>query len=513
MAQRQQPSRGTKSNHATLGGHYKDQGGLAEAQTESGGQSFAGEIVGLQLPDMGPPALATGRSGVRSLSAVLQQAPRAPSPCNVASNNDSGINGEVNHEAPASASHLPSSPARLPAQPTAASTPVHAPPTLGATGDASIPAAATAFTAAEANQQTDEDEAIIMPTAYTAVGTRLFKRAAGVETNGGVDLLYSEKGRKVSRLNDDVRLRNTQLEEEALASRDELQRQTVVTTTSLRAVENLANQIEKKVLTDKRVNDIMKQAVSLTISKPPYINYAPDEAHWLTLFVELANVQPLSETAFKLKLELSNSDALERTAKMFNNRFGKRLSNLRLGALLNSPLKLIKAVINSDGKKCYKKDTEFALACVKWVAENAIDDTGIPWHEWLGVPFSSPAFLAVGKVWTGKAGPVVALHRHQLTLTMAVIRHKLRNPNMARVQLERSGDPDALGRQERVVQRLLNRFQATKYNGNNYFIGKLYLMDWVDVPENILALDFVGDRDVDDVVEGDLNGEGVEVIF
>ncbi|GJP49781.1 hypothetical protein CLOM_g8952 [Closterium sp. NIES-68] len=93
------------------------------------------------------------------------------------------------------------------------------------------------------------------------------------------------------------------------------------------------------------------------------------------------------------------------------------------------------------------------------------------------------------------------------------IRHKLRNPNMARVQLERSGDPDALGRQERVVQRLLNRFQATKYNGNNYFIGKLYLMDWVDVPENILALDFVGDRDVDDVVEGDLNGEGVEVIF
>ncbi|GJP54674.1 hypothetical protein CLOM_g13730 [Closterium sp. NIES-68] len=483
MAQRQQPSRGTKSNHATLGGHYKDQGGLAEAQTESGGQSFAGEIVGLQLPDMGPPALATGRSGVRSLSAVLQQAPRAPSPCNVASNNDSGINGEVNHEAPASASHLPSSPARLPAQPTAASTPVHAPPTLGATGDASIPAAATAFTAAEANQQTDEDEAIIMPTAYTAVGTRLFKRAAGVETNGGVDLLYSEKGRKVSRLNDDVRLRNTQLEEEALASRDELQRQTVVTTTSLRAVENLANQMEKKVLTDKRVN------------------------------VKLANVQPLSETAFKLKLELSNSDALERTAKMFNNRFGKRLSNLRLGALLNSPLKLIKAVINSDGKKCYKKDTEFALACVKWVAENAIDDTGIPWHEWLGVPFSSPAFLAVGKVWTGKAGPVVALHRHQLTLTMAVIRHKLRNPNMARVQLERSGDPDALGRQERVVQRLLNRFQATKYNGNNYFIGKLYLMDWVDVPENILALDFVGDRDVDDVVEGDLNGEGVEVIF
>ncbi|GJP67935.1 hypothetical protein CLOP_g24693 [Closterium sp. NIES-67] len=61
---------------------------------------------------------------------------------------------------------------------------------------------------------------------------------------------------------------------------------------------------------------------------------------------------------------------------------------------------------------------------------------------------------------------------------------------MARIQLERSGDPDALGRQERVVQRLLNRFQATKYNGNNYFIGKLYLMDWVDVPENILALDF-----------------------
>ncbi|GJP64616.1 hypothetical protein CLOP_g21590 [Closterium sp. NIES-67] len=45
-----------------------------------------------------------------------------------------------------------------------------------------------------------------------------------------------EKGRKMSRLNDDVRLRNTQLEEEALASRDELQRQTVVTTTSLRAV-------------------------------------------------------------------------------------------------------------------------------------------------------------------------------------------------------------------------------------------------------------------------------------
>ncbi|GJP83954.1 hypothetical protein CLOP_g14053 [Closterium sp. NIES-67] len=159
--------------------------------------------------------------------------------------------------------------------------------------------------------------------------------------------------------------------------------------------------MEKKVLTDKRVNDIMKQAVSLTISKPPYINYAPDEAHWLNLFI----------------------------------------------------------------------------------------------------------------VWTGKAGPVVALHRHQLTLTMAVIRHKLRNPNMARVQLERSGDPDALGRQERVVQRLLNRFQATKYNGNNYFIGKLYLMDWVDVPENILALDFVGDRGVDDVVEGDLNGEGVEVIF
>ncbi|GJP39473.1 hypothetical protein CLOM_g23837, partial [Closterium sp. NIES-68] len=220
--------------------------------------------------------------------------------------------------------------------------------------------------------------------------------------------------------NDDVRLRNTQLEEEALASRDELQRQTVVTTTSLRAVENLANHMEKKVLTDKRVNDIMKQAVSLTISKPPYINYAPDEAHWLNLFVELANVQPLSETAFKLKLELSNSDALERTGQNVQQQVWEKASNLRLGALLNSPLKLIKAVINSDGKKCYKKDTEFALACVKWVAENAIDDTGIPWHEWLGVPFSSPAFLAVGKVWTGKAGPVVALHRHQLTLTMAV---------------------------------------------------------------------------------------------
>ncbi|GJP47489.1 hypothetical protein CLOM_g6673 [Closterium sp. NIES-68] len=438
MAQRQQPSRGTKSKHATLGGHYKDQGGLAEAQTESGGQSFAGEIVGLQLPDMGPPALATGRT----------------------------------------------SPARLPAQPPAASTPVHAPPTLGAT-------------------------------AYTAVGTRLFKRAAGVETNGGVDLLYSEKGRKMSRLNDDVRLRNTQLEEEALASRDELQRQTVVTTTSLRAVENLANQMEKKVLTDKRVNDIMKQAVSLTISKPPYINYAPDEAHWLNLFVELANVQPLSETAFKLKLELSNSDALEWTAKMFNNRFGKRLSNLRLGALLNSPLKLIKAVINSDGKKCYKKDTEFALACVKWVAENAIDDTGIPWHEWLEPCLSCGGESVDREGRSGRSAAPTSAHPHygRGQPTALPIRHKLRNPNMARVQLERSGDSDALGRQERVVQRLLNRFQATKYNGSNYFIGKLYLMDWVDVPENILAFDFVGDRDVDDVVEGDLNGEGVEVIF
>ncbi|GJP40194.1 hypothetical protein CLOM_g24471 [Closterium sp. NIES-68] len=314
-------------------------------------------------------------------------------------------------------------------------------------------------------------------------------------------------------MNDDLRLRNMQLMEETLAAKADLERQTLVTTTSLKVVENLVNQLQQHVLTPKRVNDIMKQAVGLTISKAPYINYAPDEAHWLKVFVELANVQPESETAFRLKLELSNSDVLECTAKMYNNRIGKKLSLIRFAALINAPLKFVTTDISSDGKKTRKMEADFALKCHQWVEDNGLNDTGIPWHEWEGVPFSSPALLAIGKLWTGNSGPVIALHRHQLTLTMAVVRHKLRHPNMARVQLEQSGDPDALGRQERVLQRLLNRFKASKHNGNNYFIGKLHLIEWEDVPANILALDVLGDRDATDVPDANFNGEGLEVIF
>ncbi|CAI5983880.1 unnamed protein product, partial [Closterium sp. NIES-65] len=79
------------------------------------------------------------------------------------------------------------------------------------------------------------------------------------------------------------------------------------------------------------------------------------------------------------------------------------------------------------------------------------------------------------------------------------VRSKLRNPCSNKAQFTRSGDPGALARQARVVQRWINASQV-KREGECIGIGKLCIVGWTDISEEELAGDELGDLSPDDLV-------------
>ncbi|CAI5484103.1 unnamed protein product [Closterium sp. Yama58-4] len=78
------------------------------------------------------------------------------------------------------------------------------------------------------------------------------------------------------------------------------------------------------------------------------------------------------------------------------------------------------------------------------------------------------------------------------------VRSKLRNP-CCKAQFTRSGDPGALARQARVVQRWINATEV-KRDGECIGIGKLCIVGWTDISEEELAGDELGDLSPDDLV-------------
>ncbi|CAI5477075.1 unnamed protein product [Closterium sp. Yama58-4] len=122
---------------------------------------------------------------------------------------------------------------------------------------------------------------------------------------------------------------------------------------------------------------------------------------------------------------------------------------------------------------------------------------GIPWHvDKKGKPFSSPAFVKCVRLWDSSGDMPVALFPVQLLVILAAVRYKFRHPSATRSQLDRSGDPGALARQARVVQRWINSSDVTRKDGC-LGIGKLCIVGWKEIPEDELAADEYGDEGLD----------------
>ncbi|CAI7775677.1 unnamed protein product, partial [Closterium sp. NIES-54] len=92
----------------------------------------------------------------------------------------------------------------------------------------------------------------------------------------------------------------------------------------------------------------------------------------------------------------------------------------------------------------------------------------------------------------------IALFPEQLLVLLATVRFKLRNP-CSKAQFARSGDPAALARQARVVQRWINATQV-KRDGECIGIGKLCIVGLTDISDEELKGDELGDLSPDDVV-------------
>ncbi|CAI5965695.1 unnamed protein product [Closterium sp. NIES-65] len=79
------------------------------------------------------------------------------------------------------------------------------------------------------------------------------------------------------------------------------------------------------------------------------------------------------------------------------------------------------------------------------------------------------------------------------------VRFKFRHPGATKAQLDRSGDPGALARQARVVQRWINSSDVTRTD-DCLGIGKVCIVGWKDIPEEELVADEHGDLDLDELV-------------
>ncbi|CAI5473398.1 unnamed protein product [Closterium sp. Yama58-4] len=116
------------------------------------------------------------------------------------------------------------------------------------------------------------------------------------------------------------------------------------------------------------------------------------------------------------------------------------------------------------------------------------------------VPFSTDGFVLCAALWDSEwdGSLPIALFPEQLLVLLAVVRSKSRNP-CCKAQFTRSGDPGALARQARVVQRWINATEV-KRDGECIGIGKLCTVGWTDISEEELAGDELGDLSPDDLV-------------
>ncbi|CAI5984954.1 unnamed protein product [Closterium sp. NIES-65] len=86
-----------------------------------------------------------------------------------------------------------------------------------------------------------------------------------------------------------------------------------------------------------------------------------------------------------------------------------------------------------------------------------------------------------------------------LTKCADYVRFKFRHPDATKAQLDRSGDPGALARQARVVQRWINSSDVT-CTDDCLGIGKVCIVGWKEIPEEELAADEHGDLGLDELV-------------
>ncbi|CAI5481350.1 unnamed protein product [Closterium sp. Yama58-4] len=85
------------------------------------------------------------------------------------------------------------------------------------------------------------------------------------------------------------------------------------------------------------------------------------------------------------------------------------------------------------------------------------------------------------------------------------VRFKFRHPSATKAQLDRSGDPGALARQARVMQRWINCREVTRKDGC-IGIGKVCIIGWKEIPEDELEADEFGDFGLDELT-GNIDSE------
>ncbi|CAI7808821.1 unnamed protein product [Closterium sp. NIES-53] len=224
---------------------------------------------------------------------------------------------------------------------------------------------------------------------------------------------------------------------------------------------------------------------------------AAQELRWLTYLLTDLGEPPRSPPVLyvdnKAMLALCREQRLEHRTKHIALRYFlarelQQRGQLRLAYVAseaNTADVFTKALAPCDHQRCC---THLGLSVAEFL--------GIPCHvNRRGRPFSSPAFVKCASLWDLSGALPIGLFPVQLLVILASFRH----PGATKAQLDQSGDPGALTRQARMVQRWINSSDVTRTD--NYLgIGKVCIVGWKEIPEEDLVADEHGDLGLDELV-------------
>ncbi|GJP48655.1 hypothetical protein CLOM_g7941, partial [Closterium sp. NIES-68] len=256
---------------------------------------------------------------------------------------------------------------------------------------------------------------------------------------------------------------------------------------------------------------VMSDSIGDLLFDGNLLNLSPRRSVFVERLVANAGFTLGTEDAVKLIALMKDRDIITATERRFNNRIGKIYSGCRQ-ALRKAPMRLLVAKRGPEGTLKWREPFDFIIRCSNYVNANSTKFKGIEWHVTLGEPLSSVAFVGCAKFFIEHYDPSrpMGLYPMQLLLILAVVRFRLRHPGAGKLQLERSGDSQAMARQARVLQRWINSHGVR--TGNYIGIGRVCLVGWNDIPQEELDVDVLGDEDeldedVDEVVTDDEDDE------
>ncbi|CAI5523083.1 unnamed protein product [Closterium sp. Naga37s-1] len=241
------------------------------------------------------------------------------------------------------------------------------------------------------------------------------------------------------------------------------------------------------------------------------LNLSPDSDDMLKSLIRHSGHTPDSPEGLKVAAIAMSQGKLRHACVRFNDRIGKIYRLTRIHALTNEPCVFMGEKRSLKGLIIFYEPKGFPSKCKVYVTRNDSKFFGLPWHVLNGVPFSTDGFILCAALWDSEwdGSLPIALFHEQLLVLLAVVRSKLRNPRCNKAQFTRSGDPGALARQARVVQRWINASQV-KREGECIGIGKLCIVGWTDISEEELAGDELGDLSPDDLVPTSAHRRGYD---